>query len=109
MDTGISQIIVAVITVGVPSIVSAVFGALNHRQGKMNSAKQSILVMILDDQFHYEQFGKLPINQSRIAYEYKVYTKNGGNHDATERFEEYNEWLDGIERSIDQHKNSHSS
>lgn len=109
MDGGIAEIIVAVITVGVPSIVSAVFGALNHRQGRMNSAKQSILVMILDDQFHYEQFGKLPINQSRVAYEYRVYTKSGGNSDVTERYEEYKQWLDTIERRTSKYKSSHSS
>lgn len=109
MESYIEEIIIALISAGVPSLVTAIFSIINHRQNKMHSAKQSILQMIMEDQFNYEQFRKLPINQSRIAYEYKVYTKNGGNHDVTERFEEYNEWLDGIERSIDPHKSSHSS
>ena len=31
-----------------------------------NSAKQSILQMIMEDQFNFEQFGKLPVNYSNI-------------------------------------------
>ncbi len=69
-----------------------------------NSAKQSILQMIMEDQFNFEQFGKLPVNYSNIELEYGIYHKNGGNGEITKRVQEYRAWREGIEEKIIERK-----
>lgn len=78
-------------------LITIAIGVWNNRTSKKHSAKQSILQMIMEDEFRYETFGKLPTNYSNILKEYEVYHKNGGNGEVTKKVRDYEEWLAEIE------------
>ena len=63
-----------------------------QRTAKRHAAKQSILQMIVEDQFNWELFRKFPVNYSNIMNEYNVYHKNGGNGEVTKKVNEYKDW-----------------
>lgn len=62
------------------------------RTALKHAAKQSILQMIMEDQFNWELFRKFPVNYSNIMNEYEVYHKNGGNGEVTKKVNEYKDW-----------------
>lgn len=76
----------------IPAIITAVNQIKLNRQSNMNSAKQSILQMQMEDVISVEILHKIPTNHSRILYEYDIYKKNGGNSDVDEKMKEYQEW-----------------
>ena len=55
--------------------------------------------MIMEDEFRYESFGKIPSNYGNILSEYETYHKNGGNGEITLRVDDYKEWYADIERA----------
>lgn len=91
-----TDIYVALITVSIPSIVTLITHIFSQRTSKMNSAKQSILQMIMEDVIAVEILRKLPVNHSNIHYEYDHYKKNGGNSDIDKKMKEYEEWYDKL-------------
>ena len=93
-------IIVAAITAGIPALVTILTSFHSNRISRQNSAKQSILQLIMEDEFRYEAFKKLPKNHSEIQVEYQIYHDNGGNGEITSRVNDYEDWLKGIEKQL---------
>ena len=72
------NIIVAIITVLVPSITTLITSKSVKRQANKHSARQSILQLILEDHVRCHE-NKLPENRQAILDEYDEYVKSGGN------------------------------
>lgn len=88
------EIITALITAGIPSLFTAVSAIVMNRTSRRHSAKQSILQMIMEDEFGWQAFKKPPINYGDIQDEYATYHKNGGNGEITRRVKDYQQWYD---------------
>lgn len=80
----------------IPAIITAIGQISLKRQSKMQSAKQSILQMQMEDVMAVEILHKLPTNHARILYEYDLYKKNGGNSDVDEKMNEYQSWYAAV-------------
>ena len=81
-----------IITVGIPTLATIVTYFRQSKQNRKHAAKQSILQMIMEDQFNWELFKKFPVNYGNIQNEYEVYHSCGGNGEVTKKVQEYNEW-----------------
>lgn len=90
------DIIVTAISVGVPSITSVVVGIINYKTSAKNSAKASILQLIMEDRMDWKD-GKFPSNYQAVLHEYDIYTKAGGNSYCKERVEQYKAWYAKVE------------
>ena len=55
-------IIIALITAGIPAIVTLITSSKQNKLSKRHSAKQSILQMMMEDVIAVEVLHKLPIN-----------------------------------------------
>ena len=86
------QIIIALITAGLPVLATIITTIVRGRASAKHSAKQSILQMILEDHIAVNE-GQLPTNYQNVLHEYDIYHKNGGNTYITERVEEYKRWF----------------
>ncbi len=93
-------VIIALISAGIPAVVTVITAAIQARGSKRRSAQQSILTWIMHDQLQYEHMGELPKHYEKIHREYDVYHENGGNGIITEEVRQYDEWLKGIEKKI---------
>ena len=92
-----TEIIIATISAGFPTVATIITAVLQSKATARNAAKQSILQMILEDQFNWSAFHRLPINYQNIIAEYEVYHKNGGNGVITEKVEDYKKWFNSLE------------
>lgn len=90
------EFVQAVITAALPAGVTLITAWQGSRQSKKLAAKQSILQMIMEDQFNWYAFKELPRNFSAILKEYDTYHNNGGNGEITLRVEAYKRWYDEI-------------
>lgn len=90
------NIIIALITITIPSVTTIITSKQQRSLSKMHSAKQSILQMQMEDIINYEILHKLPRNYSNIHYEYDNYKQEGGNSDIDIKMEEYEEWYRSI-------------
>lgn len=90
--------IVELSKVVLPVITTIITYIYTKRASVRHSAKQSILQMIMEDQFNWELFRKFPVNYGNILDEYVVYHKNGGNGEVTRRVDEYKNWYNKNER-----------
>lgn len=93
-----SEVIVALISACVPTAATAITAVVQTRANSQHAAKQSILQMILEDQFNWYAERKLPINYQNIMEEYDTYHKNGGNGVITEKVEDYKRWFIAVEK-----------
>ena len=75
------------------------------RENKKHAAKQSILQMIMEDQFNWELFRKFPVNYANIHNEYQVYHDCGGNGEVTKKVKEYDLWYEEHEALMLKMKN----
>lgn len=75
------------------------------KESKKHAAKQSILQMIMEDQFNWELFRKFPVNYANIHNEYKIYHKCGGNGEVTKKVKEYRIWYEENESLMMEMKN----
>ena len=91
MDIEIKDII-EIAKVALPVLTTIVTYLYTKRASARHSAKQSILQMVMEDQFNWELFKKFPVNYGNIANEYEIYHNNGGNGEVTKRVEEYQAW-----------------
>lgn len=94
------NIIDLIIASAVPSIITLITSYCQRRLSHQHSAKQSILQMIMEDEFNYISFNKLPVNYSNIQAEYAVYHDNGGNGEITERVNDYYDWYHEVEKQL---------
>lgn len=92
MDGGIVQIIVAAITVCVPATVTLITTASVKKQASRNSARSSILTMILDDKIRLI-CKEIPENYHAIHDEFDNYKKNYGNSWLQQKVEEYDKMI----------------
>ena len=90
------QIIISLITAGLPVLATAISSLANRRRTDRNAAKQSILQMIMEDHIAVHE-GHLPTNYQNVLHEYDIYHKNGGNSYVSEKVEEYKAWFTKIE------------
>lgn len=90
------QIIISLITAGLPVLATAVSSLANRRRTDRNAAKQSILQMIMEDHIAVHE-GHLPTNYQNVLHEYDIYHKNGGNSYLTEKVNEYKVWYNQME------------
>lgn len=90
------QIIISLITAGLPVLATAISSLANRRRTDRNAAKQSILQMIMEDHIAVNE-GHLPTNYQNVLHEYDIYHKNGGNSYVSEKVEEYKSWFTKIE------------
>ena len=97
-------IIIALITAGVPAMVTLITSSKHKKMSKMHSAKQSILQMQMEDVISVEILKKLPMNYSNIHYEYDAYKNNGGNSHIDIKMKEYEEWYRAIKGVINNEK-----
>jgi len=90
------NIITSLIAAGIPAVVTIITHFDSRRLSKLHSAKQSILQMILEDEFNVETLHKLPCNYKNIHYEYDEYKKQDGNSDIDIKMKEYESWYKSI-------------
>lgn len=92
-----SEIIVALITAGLPTIATIVVAKIQARAMDKNQAKQSIFQMILEDHMAVAE-GKLPTNYQNILHDFDIYTKAGGNSYVHDKVDEYKRWHAEVEQ-----------
>lgn len=90
------QIIISLITAGLPVVATTISSLANRRRTDRNAAKQSILQMIMEDHIAVNE-GHLPTNYQNVLHEYDIYHKNGGNSYVSEKVTEYKSWFTRIE------------
>lgn len=90
------DVIITAISIGVPSATSVIVGFLNYKVASRNSAKSSILQLIMEDRMDWKD-GKFPSNYQAVLHEYDIYKKNGGNSYVAERVEQYKDWYKKIQ------------
>lgn len=106
-----SAIIIALISAGIPSVATIVTAIIGEARGRgrakearelaeRSAAKQSILQMILEDQFAWENLHKLPTNFENIHHEWDVYSANHGNSYVHKKVAEYDNWFTEVENSL---------
>lgn len=94
------QVIISIITVGIPSLVTLLTAYIQRRESRMSSSKLNITQLIMEDQFNWQAFRILPTNHDAILNEYDTYSKNGGNSDTHERVESYKVWYKNVQDQI---------
>lgn len=92
------EIIIATISAGFPTIATIVTAKIQARTASKNSAKHSILQMILEDHMAVAE-GRLPTNYQNILHDFDIYKKSGGNSYLSRKIKEYEEWFDSIEKN----------
>ena len=93
------NIIVAAITVLVPSITTLITSKSVKRQANKHLARQSIMQLILEDHVRSHE-DKLPENRQAILDEYDEYVKSGGNSYIHGKVEEYEEWYKELTNKV---------
>lgn len=104
-------VIIALISAGIPSVATIITAIIAEIRGRgrakearelaeRSAAKQSILQMILEDQFGWETRHKLPINYENIHHEWDVYSENHGNSYVHKKVNEYDQWYEEVEKSL---------
>lgn len=93
-----TTVITALITAGIPALVTLVTTISVKRQANKHSSRQSILQLILEDKVAVME-GKLPENRQAILDEYDEYLNCGGNSYVHKKVEEYESWYQSITKN----------
>lgn len=93
------DIVVSLITAGIPSAATVVVAFLQSRTMNKHAARQSILQLIMEDHLAVQE-GKLPTNYQSVLHEYDIYKKNGGNSYVESKVDEYKIWFDDIQKRM---------
>lgn len=93
------DIVVSLITAGIPSAATVVVAFFQSRTMNKHAARQSILQLIMEDHLAVQE-GKLPTNYQSVLHEYDVYKKNGGNSYVEAKVSEYKTWFDEIQKKM---------
>ena len=86
-----TPVIIALLTVTIPSLVTYQSSRVLNRQAVKNSARQSILQLIVEDHLRVVE-KRPPENYQAIMHEYDEYKNNGGNSYIHDKVEEYKKW-----------------
>ena len=92
-----TQIIIAVVTVLIPSITTVITSLIARKDNYMHNAKQSILQLIVEDKIRVME-GGIPENKQNILKEFDEYTKKGGNSYVKEKVSNYEKWYSSVTR-----------
>ena len=93
------DIIIALITAGVPSAFTAVATLFQNRLSKKHAAMNSILQLIMEDHISVQE-GRFPTNFQSVLHEYDIYKKNGGNSFVKSKVDEYIDWFAEQEKHL---------
>ena len=91
----VKEIVIALITMGIPSITTIITSLIAKRDNYMHNAKQSILQLIVEDKIRVME-GGIPENKQNILKEFDEYSKRGGNSYVHEKVESYKKWYSTI-------------
>ena len=91
-------VVVALITAGIPAIVTLWTSHNTKKSSEKHAAKSSILQMILEDKMAVME-GKLPENHQNILSEFDEYVTNGGNSYLHQKVNDYEEWYKDITKT----------
>ena len=86
------DIIVAAITIGIPSTVTFATALIQSRVSNKHAARQSILQLIMEDHITVAE-GGFPTHYQSGLHEFDIYKKAGGNSYISEKVETYKKWL----------------
>lgn len=89
------QIIVALITVAIPSLTTIITSLIAKKENYMHNAKQSILQLIVEDKIRVIE-GGIPENKQNILKEFDIYSKKGGNSYVKEKINNYEDWYNTV-------------
>lgn len=89
------EVIIALITVAIPSVTTIITSLLAKRENYMHNAKQSIFQLIIEDKIRVYE-GGIPENKQSILEEYDTYSKKGGNSYVHEKVESYLKWYTSV-------------
>lgn len=93
------DIVVSLITAGIPSAATVVVAFFQSRTMNKHAARQSILQLIMEDHLAVQE-GKLPTNYQSVLHEYDIYKKNGGNSYVEAKVNEYKTWFDEVQKNM---------
>lgn len=93
------QIIVALITVAIPSLTTIITSLIAKKDNYMHNAKQSILQLIVEDKIRVME-GGIPENKQNILKEFDLYSKKGGNSYVKEKVNNYEDWYNKITKNL---------
>lgn len=93
------QIIVALITVAIPSLTTIITSLIAKKENYMHNAKQSILQLIVEDKIRVIE-GGIPENKQNILKEFDIYSKKGGNSYVKEKVNNYENWYNKITNNL---------
>ena len=85
------QIVIALITVVIPSLTTIITSLIAKKENYMHNAKQSILQLIVEDKIRVME-GGIPENKQNILKEFDLYSKKGGNSYVKEKVDNYVKW-----------------
>lgn len=91
------NIIIAIVTVLVPSLTTIYTNKITKKENRMHNAKQSIFQLILEDHVRVSEH-RLPENYQQVCTEYDAYQKNGGNSYVKKKVEEYYNWYEALKK-----------
>lgn len=89
------EIIIALITMGIPSITTIITSLIAKKDNYIHNAKQSILQLIVEDKIRVIE-GGIPENKQNILKEFDDYEKHGGNSYVHEKVENYKKWYSTV-------------
>lgn len=92
MDSNLTQIIVALITVCVPTITTIIGTNKLRTQSNKHSTRSDIMQLIIEDHVRVAE-NQLPENYQAIHEEYDEYVSSGGNSYIHAKVEEYEKWV----------------
>lgn len=98
------KIIVALITVAIPSITTIITSLIAKKDNFMHNAKQSILQLIVEDKIRVIE-GGIPENKQNILKEFDIYSKKGGNSYVHEKVENYIKWYNIVTKKVEKLNN----
>ena len=88
-----------IVTAFITNKKSRQIGEQHNLENRRGQAKNSIELLILQDKVDYALFGTFPVNKTRIYEEFDNYTKSYGNTYVHKVIDEYDNWINKIERS----------
>lgn len=92
------EIIMALITIGIPSLTTIITSLIAKRDNYMHNAKQSILQLIVEDKIRVIE-GGIPENKQNILKEFDEYSKRGGNSYVKEKVNNYEDWYNKVTKN----------
>ena len=91
------NIIIAIVTVLIPSLTTIYTSKIAKKENRMHNAKQSIFQLILEDHVRVSE-GRLPENYQEVCKEFDIYTKNDGNSYVQNKVNDYYNWYDKLKK-----------